>query len=124
MSHSAERKMCWHRCQRKNAMNTQSNSNAGSGCSSHDLLAALESWGSIVHDDEGGFIERFCPAAWILTQVTWGSKNMRFVYILSCGQHIADSVKITEWLEFLSANADVDLPPRTSPQNKQDAYGG
>lgn len=24
--------MCWHRCQRENAMNTQSNSNAGSGC--------------------------------------------------------------------------------------------
>ena len=31
--------MCWHRCQRENAMNTQSKSNAGSGCSSHDLFA-------------------------------------------------------------------------------------
>ena len=26
--------------------------------------------------------------------------------------------------EWILENADVDLPPRTSPQNKQDAYGG
>ena len=26
--------------------------------------------------------------------------------------------------KFIPQNADVDLPPRTSPQNKQDAYGG
>ena len=37
-----QRKKCWHRCQRENAMNTQSNSNAGSGCSSHDLLCQID----------------------------------------------------------------------------------
>jgi hypothetical protein len=68
-----------------------------------DLLAALDSWGSIARDEKSGFVERFCPNAWILTQVSWDSENMRFVYILDCGQHVADSVKITEWLEFLSA---------------------
>jgi hypothetical protein len=72
---------------------------------SSDLLAALDSWGSIAHDENGGFVERFCPKAWILTQVSWDSENMRFVYILDCGQHVADSVKITEWLEFLLANS-------------------
>ena len=72
---------------------------------SSDLLAALDFWGGIAHDDKGGFMERFCPKAWILTQVSWDSENMRFVYILECGQHVADSVKITEWLEFLSANS-------------------
>jgi hypothetical protein len=74
------------------------------GVASHALLAVLDSWGSIAHDDKSGFMERFCPKAWILTQVSWDSENMRFVYILDCGQHVADSVKITEWLEFLSAN--------------------
>ena len=74
---------------------------------SSDLLAALDSWGSIAHDENSGFMERFCPKAWILTQVSWDSENMRFVYILDCGQHVADSVKITEWLEFLSANVDL-----------------
>lgn len=72
---------------------------------SHDLLAVLSSWGDLAHDETKGFRERFCPAAWILTQVSWDSENMRFEYILSCGQHVADSVKITEWLKFLSANA-------------------
>jgi hypothetical protein len=74
------------------------------GVASHALLAALDSWGSIAHDEKGGFVDRFCPKAWILTQVSWDSENMRFVYILDCGQHVSDSVKITEWLEFLSAN--------------------
>ena len=72
--------------------------------SSSDLLAALDSWGNIAHDENSGFVEKFCPNAWILTQVSWDSENMRFVYILDCGQHVADSVKITEWLKFLSAN--------------------
>jgi hypothetical protein len=74
------------------------------GVASHALFAVLDSWGSIAHDDKSGFMERFCPKACILTQVSWDSENMRFVYILDCGQHVADSVKITEWLEFLSAN--------------------
>lgn len=84
-------------------MNTESNNDVV-GDASHALLAALDLWGDIAHDEKGGFIERFCPNAWILTQVSWDSENMRFVYILDCGQHVADSVKITEWMEFLSAN--------------------
>lgn len=78
---------------------------AGAGLSSSALLAVLSSWGDLAHDETKGFCQRFCPKAWILTQVSWDSENMRFVYILDCGQHVADSVKITEWLEFLSANS-------------------
>ena len=74
------------------------------GFAPHDLLAVLSKWGDLAHDESKGFVERFCPKAWILTQVSWDSENMRFVYILDCGQHVADSVKISEWLEFLSAN--------------------
>lgn len=79
------------------------NSNAVS-VESTALLAVLSLWGDLAHDETKGFCQRFCPQAWILTQVSWDSENMRFVYILDCGQHVSDSVKITEWLEFLSAN--------------------
>jgi hypothetical protein len=55
-----------------------------------EILSALDSWGSIAHDDNSGFIDRFCPKAWILTQVSWGSENMRIVYILDSGRrHVA-----------------------------------
>lgn len=90
-------------------MNTESKNDVV-GVASHDLLAALSAWEDIAYDDDGGFCERFCSGAWILTQVTWDSENMRFVYILSCGQHVSDSVKITEWLEFLSANVKNQAP--------------
>lgn len=77
-----------------------------------ELLAALDSWADIAHDKNRGFVKKFCPHAWILTSVTWDSENMRFVYILKSGQHVCDSVKITEWLEFLSddANGSVTNP--------------
>lgn len=74
---------------------------------STDLLAVLSSWSDLAHDETKGFCKRFCPNARILTQVSWDSENMRFVYILDCGQHVADSVKISEWLEFLSTNKAV-----------------
>lgn len=67
-----------------------------------NILKILEFWGSVAHDENSGFVEKFCPSAWIITNVTWDSDNMRFTYILSCGQHISDSVKMTEWLEFLT----------------------
>jgi hypothetical protein len=84
-------------------MNIQQNS-ARDSVESTVLLAVLSSWGDLAHDGTKGFCERFCPNAWMLTQVSWDSENMRFVYILDCGQHVSDSVKITEWLEFHSAN--------------------
>lgn len=76
-----------------------------------ELLATLSVWGELAHDESKGFRERFCPQAWILTNVSWDSENMRFVYILDCGQHVSDSVKIAEWLEFLST------AQRGSPSN-------
>lgn len=42
--------MCWHRCQRQQNTNMKNDSNAGSGCSSHDLLAVA---GWLVGNDTG-----------------------------------------------------------------------
>jgi hypothetical protein len=68
------------------------------------LLDVLSSWEKLAHDKEKDFCKRFCPDAWVLTHISWNSENMRYVYILDCGQHVVDSVKISEWLEFLSDN--------------------
>jgi hypothetical protein len=85
------------------------------------LLAVLSSWGELAHDETKGFCQRFCPKAWILTQVSWDSENMRFVYILDCGQHVADSVKISEWLEFLSANDEMSDRPEAALRGEEES---
>jgi hypothetical protein len=64
------------------------------------IIQALSSWGNIAYESES-FKKLFCPHAWIITQVTWDSDNMRLVYILDNGQHVADSFKMEEWLKFL-----------------------
>ncbi len=68
---------------------------------SQEILETLGHWGDIAFDNEETFFAEFCPAAWILTQVSWDCENMRIVYILSCGQHVSDSVKIDKWINFL-----------------------
>lgn len=64
-------------------------------------INTLTSWGDIAYDESRGFIKRFCPCAWMLTDVSWNSENMLFTYILDSGQHVTDGVAIDEWLEFL-----------------------
>lgn len=83
------------------------------------LLVALDSWTDITNDKNSGFVEKFCPHAWILTSVTWNSEYMRFVYILKSGQYVCDSVKITEWLEFLSDNANGSATNPNTLKNKK-----
>jgi hypothetical protein len=65
-----------------------------------NIIKALAEWGRVAHGKEREFLDEFCHGAWILTQATWDSENMRFVYILDSGQHIADSVKMEKWLDF------------------------
>lgn len=72
---------------------------------SAELLAVLKSWEDIAHDDNRIFINHFCPDAWMLTSVSWDCENIRIVYILNSGQHISNSFKIEEWLDFLKTNA-------------------
>jgi hypothetical protein len=91
---------------------TERGTSGGMGITSTALLAALSSWSDLAHDETKGFCQRFCPSAWMLTSVSWDSENMRISYVLDSGQHIANSVKITEWLEFLSANSVIG---RTAP---------
>lgn len=72
-----------------------------------EVLSALSQWSELAHSESSGFIKRFCPSAWVLTSVSWDSHNMRFVYILENGQHISDSVEISQWLDFLADTQSV-----------------
>lgn len=65
------------------------------------FLETLTLWESIIFENEMAFMDAFCKDAWILTSVSWNSENMRYVYILESGQHISDSAKMDEWMEFL-----------------------
>ena len=58
-------------------------------------------WEGIIADNEPAFIKVFCKNAWILTSVSWNSETMHFAYILDCGQHVSDSVKMDKWHGFL-----------------------
>lgn len=61
----------------------------------------LKFWESIIFHNEKTFMNVFCKNAWILTSVSWNSETMHFNYILECGQHVGDSVKMGKWYQFL-----------------------
>jgi hypothetical protein len=66
------------------------------------VINTLEQWERIAFDHEPAFLERFCSGdAWQLINVSWSANHMKIGYIVDSGQHIGDSVAITEWLDFL-----------------------
>jgi len=74
----------------------------------NDTIKTLEKWENIAFDYEDVFLKTFGNSdAWILTQISWDSSKMRFVYILDCGQHIADSVPIERWFDFMKTSFKV-----------------
>lgn len=65
-------------------------------------IDTLASWGELAHGDPE-FEKRFCKGkCWIPCDVSWDSENMRVHYIIDSGQHVGDSFKMGEWMEFLS----------------------
>jgi hypothetical protein len=68
------------------------------------LTATFYEWEEIAYDEKDEFVEKFCPEAWTLTSVSWNSEKMNFVYVLDSGQHVANSVKISEWFKFLESD--------------------
>ena len=58
-------------------------------------------WEGIIFDNEKVFKHVFCKYAIDVVSISWNSGNMKFEYILSCGQHVGDSVKMEKWYDFL-----------------------
>ena len=71
-----------------------------------DTLKTLDAWSKAAYDNEDLFLDTFSGVndSWFLTKVSWNDENMHFVYVIKCGQHIADTVKIDKWFEFLKTN--------------------
>ena len=68
-------------------------------------LDALREFEKAVYDRHDDFLDRFARGpAFELTQLAIDSENVRLVYVLDSGQHIADSVKLADVLWWLSAN--------------------
>ena len=88
----------------KNTKKTKS-SLAAKAVGSGPWLAALREFEKSVYDRHDDFLDRFARGpAFELTQLAVDSRNVRFVYILDSGQHIADSAKLADVLQWLSAN--------------------
>ena len=64
----------------------------------------LSEWERVASDNEPGFLEFFSKGGWTLTKISWNSEIMHFVYVVDDGLHIADTVKIKEWLKFYKQN--------------------
>lgn len=61
----------------------------------------LHDWEGVVFIYEDDFLKTFCKGdAWTLTEVTWNSNSMKFVYIIDGGSHIVNSVPMNKWLNW------------------------
>lgn len=74
---------------------------------SDSWLAALRDFEKSVYDRHDDFLGRFARGrALELTHLAVDSENVRLVYVLDSGQHIADSANLADVLQWLSANAE------------------
>lgn len=76
-----------------------------------DTIDTLKGWSLIACEREAEFLERFCHGGFMLANRSWNGCTMHFTYILRSGQHVADSIKMDEWLDFVNtrknaANSD------------------
>lgn len=68
------------------------------------ILQSLSQIASTVYDNEDLFMEKFAKygdTLMGLNGIYFGSETIKFNYILECGQHIGDSIKIGEFVEWL-----------------------
>lgn len=69
-----------------------------------DILDSLSLIESTVFDNEDSFLDKFAPNADILMGlcgIYFNQETVKYYYILGCGQHIVDSIKIGEFMEWL-----------------------
>ena len=73
-----------------------------------DVIAQLEEWESIFFKNTEHFIReksRFTHV-WDFEGIYFSSEHVKIYYILQCGQHVADSMEIEEFLEFINYYAE------------------
>ena len=63
-------------------------------------LKTLEKWEGIAFDHEPAFMEYFSIHGELIG-ISFSSENVNIYNVLHTGQHIKDSRKMEEWLEFI-----------------------
>jgi hypothetical protein len=65
------------------------------------ITQELANWSNLLYRYENVFIATFCKGVVnAVAHVSWNDERMYFVYVQDDGQHIADSVPISEWFAF------------------------
>lgn len=68
------------------------------------VLPILQKWSNIIFEREKSFITKFVP--WGVAEdveilsVHFSSEMVKVNFLLSSGQHVVDSIKIQDWLEW------------------------
>ena len=70
------------------------------------VLNALREWSKITFENEESFVEKFAPWAKDggveVIGIHFSAEQAKVNYLMNDGQHIVDSVKIGDWLEWAS----------------------
>lgn len=65
------------------------------------ICQELGNWSNLLYRNEDVFIAHFCKGIVMgIAHVSWNDERMYFVYVQDDGQHIANSVHISEWCNF------------------------
>ena len=67
------------------------------------ICKSLDIYIGFIYDNEESFLEKFGQMndVWMLIEVSFDSERVKFVYILDSGQHIVNSIKIEELIEWM-----------------------
>lgn len=67
-----------------------------------EMTASIRKIMDYIYDREYDFIDRFCKfdGAFTITEVFVGDYAIKFVYVLTSGQHIADQIRIDDFLRW------------------------
>lgn len=66
-----------------------------------NALKTLDRYEQVIWDIEQEFLDIFCHSADYLVSVSWNSRSVKIVYILSSGQHIADEKPVQYVIDFV-----------------------
>lgn len=70
------------------------------------ILSQLKTWADFIFANDESFLGKFGNEdAWILSEVHFSHKEVKFVYIDWEGPHIADYISIDEFLEWYDKTA-------------------
>ena len=73
------------------------------------LIETLKIWENILSSNSEKFLEFVgCKNSFMLYNYSWNSERLEYVYVTNDGEHVCDSIDISEWLKFLKIIRIID----------------